>query len=383
MKIRMYNVGFGDCFCLRDRNKRLLVDFGTSNARISGLPRCQVFDMVISDLTTIEHKNLLLTHFHLDHLSGLLYMVKKRSSSYDFQKIYLPDVFSEKWMSRILVLLLLADMVKNSYLPSRQISLLALVEALQLKPQTVELLARSSVFEGKYQALWPDMNIIKKEAMETSACLWDKYESTMEKLEAFSEKIRRIVWMMTEAGRESEAENSTLQTSGILEKELREIRGTVDFQELVRYINEEKISLRQFKNKISIVFQNQRDGEQNLLFTGDVTKEHMQMIADNYDGKLPLYEEYWCIKVPHHGTQSHYFDFSPYMPENMLISNGLYHANSKQKAKENRISAQYGGLFYIRDAHMYCSECDNCDACHDECSCKERTIIGEQCYLDI
>ena len=208
MKIRMYNVGFGDCFCLRDRNKRLLVDFGTSNAVINGRPRRQVFDMVISDLTTIEHKNLLLTHFHLDHLSGLLYMVKKRSSSYDFQKIYLPDVFSEKWMSRILVLLLLADMVKNSYLPSRQISLLALVEALQLKPQTVELLARSSVFEGKYQALWPDMNIIKKEAMETSACLWDKYESTMEKLEAFSEKIRRIVWMMTEAGRESEAETA-------------------------------------------------------------------------------------------------------------------------------------------------------------------------------
>ena len=27
MKVRMYNVGFGDCFCLRDRKKRLLVDF--------------------------------------------------------------------------------------------------------------------------------------------------------------------------------------------------------------------------------------------------------------------------------------------------------------------------------------------------------------------
>ena len=28
MKVRMYNVGFGDCFCLRDRKKSLLVDFG-------------------------------------------------------------------------------------------------------------------------------------------------------------------------------------------------------------------------------------------------------------------------------------------------------------------------------------------------------------------
>lgn len=36
MKVRMYNVGFGDCFCLRDRKKSLLVDFGTNNSRIEG-----------------------------------------------------------------------------------------------------------------------------------------------------------------------------------------------------------------------------------------------------------------------------------------------------------------------------------------------------------
>lgn len=96
MKIRMYNVGFGDCFCLRDRKKSLLVDFGTSNSRIEGRPRKEAFDVIISDFTTIERKNLLLTHFHLDHLSGLLYMMKHRSSSYEFGKIYLPDVFRQK-----------------------------------------------------------------------------------------------------------------------------------------------------------------------------------------------------------------------------------------------------------------------------------------------
>jgi hypothetical protein len=62
------------------------------------------------------------------------------------------------------------------------------------------------------------------------------------------------------------------------------------------------------------------------------------MIAENYDGKLPLYEHYWCIKVPHHGTQGHYFDFSQYEPENMLISNGIHFANSKKESKELRTS---------------------------------------------
>ena len=92
MKVRMYNVGFGDCFCLRDRKKSLLVDFGTNNSRIEGRPRREIFDVIISDLSTIKSKNLLLTHFHMDHLSGLLYMMKKKDISVDFGKIYLPDV---------------------------------------------------------------------------------------------------------------------------------------------------------------------------------------------------------------------------------------------------------------------------------------------------
>lgn len=63
----MYNVGFGDCFCIRDRKSSLLVDFGAANSKIEGRPRREVFDVIISDLTTIRKKNLLLTHFHPDH----------------------------------------------------------------------------------------------------------------------------------------------------------------------------------------------------------------------------------------------------------------------------------------------------------------------------
>ena len=94
MRIRMYNVGFGDCFCIRDRKSSLLVDFGAANSKIEGRPRREVFDVIISDLTTIRKKNLLLTHFHPDHVSGLLYMMRYRRDAYEFEKIYLPDVFS-------------------------------------------------------------------------------------------------------------------------------------------------------------------------------------------------------------------------------------------------------------------------------------------------
>ena len=386
MKVRMYNVGFGDCFCLRDRKKSLLVDFGTNNSRIEGRPRREIFDVIISDLSTISSKNLLLTHFHMDHLSGLLYMMKKKDISVDFGKIYLPDVFSEKEMSRTLVLLLLADLLKESGLPSRQVSLFALVDALLENKQNVELLSRGKLFENKYQALWPDVNIIQRETDEVYDQLSgnEKFAEVMETLLEFAEKLRRIIWSMTEEGRaQSEEEQEKISLAYVYDREFRRIKAIPEFKELLNYLNENKVNLRQFKHKISIVFQNARDGELNLLFTGDAQPEHMKMIAENYDGKLPLYEHYWCIKVPHHGTQGHYFDFSQYEPENMLISNGIHFANSKKESKELRTSPLYGGLFYIPDTHMYCSNCDCCDSYENGCSCKEADVISPAYYKDI
>ena len=384
MKIRMYNVGFGDCYCLRDRKKSLLVDFGTNNSRIEGRPRREIFDLIISDLSTIECKNLLLTHFHMDHLSGLLYMMKNKDSSFDFGKIYLPDVFSEEKMSRTLVLLLLADLVKDSCLPSRQVSLFALIDALlERQTQTVELLSRGKIFEEKYQALWPDTDVTQRETDEVYNLLREKFPEIMDVLFDFAEKLRQIIWSMTDEGKVLSENNQKNIRAYVYEREFRRIKALLEFKELLTWLNRNQVNLRQFKHKISIVFQNARDGEVNLLFTGDVQPEHMQMIADNYDGKWPLYEHYWCIKVPHHGTQDHYFNFSGYEPENMMISNGIHFANSKTQSRELRTSPLYGGLFYIPDTHMYCSNCDCCDCYENGCSCKEVDVISPSYYKDI
>lgn len=386
MKVRMYNVGFGDCFCLRDRKKSLLVDFGTNNSRIEGRPRREIFDVIISDLSTINRKNLLLTHFHMDHLSGLLYMMKNRDSSLDFGKIYLPDVFSKEEMSRTLVLLLLADLLKESGLPSRQVSLFALVDALLENRQNLELLSRGKIFEDKYQALWPDTDVIQRETDEVynEICKNENLAAVMEELLNFAEKLRRIIWSMTEEGKaQAEEEQEKISLAYVYDREFRRIKAIPEFKELLSFLNTNKVNLRQFKHKISIVFQNARDGELNLLFTGDVQPGHLKMIAENYDGKLPLYEHYWCIKVPHHGTQEHYFDFSQYEPENMMISNGIHFANSKKESKELRTSPLYGGLFYIPDTHMYCSNCDCCDCYENGCSCKEADVISPAYYKDI
>ena len=384
MKVRMYNVGCGDCFCLRDRKGSLLVDFGTSNNRIDGHPRSDIFDVIISDFTTISHKSLLLTNFQLDHISGLLYMLKKYRGSNDFNKIYLPDVFSASSMSRTLTLLLLSDLMKNTYLPSKQISLYAFVEALVKQPQNIEFLKRGDIFESKYQVLWPDCSVIEKETAENYAYIQslekrenavsnreNEFTEALLRLETFADKLRQIIC-------------GTLKTNAYaLECEFRDLREDPSVIQMLQIFEAAKLNFRQFKNKISLVFHSTTDGEMNVLFTGDIPGKYMEMIAANYDDALPLHEHYWCVKVPNHGIQADYFDFTDYTPENMLISNGIYYADNKKQTKAYRTSAQYAGLFYINDTHMYCSSSACCDGYRNGCTCKECDVISPQYYKDI
>ena len=442
MRIRMYNVGFGDCFCIRDRKSSLLVDFGAANSKIEGRPRREVFDVIISDLTTIRKKNLLLTHFHPDHVSGLLYMMRYRRDAYEFEKIYLPDVFSGPEMKYTLALLLLADVTKKASLPGSRVGLFALAEALCARKVKIDLLSRGSEFEGKYTALWPDVSEVSRETEEVFNSLIENHENAMTELVNIAEEVRELFLSMTEETLEAEEKSEPLSvpedTDGPesslkdpreysgeneeytqeklvlanedagaaiedtaedpeetekervrrlnpekLEKKFRELQATEEFQALLESAEKQGHSLRQFRHKISLAFQNTIDGELNLLFTGDVQPQYMKMIAENYDGKIQLHEHYWCIKVPHHGTESHFFDFSGFSPENMMIPNGAYYDNSKKKSKNQRTSMQYGGLFYINDAHMYCSNCDCCDSYENGCSCREYDVISPSYYKDI
>lgn len=419
MRIRMYNVGFGDCFCIRDRKSSLLVDFGAANSKIEGRPRREVFDVIISDLTTIRKKNLLLTHFHPDHVSGLLYMMRYRRDAYEFEKIYLPDVFSDPEMKYTLTLLLLADVTKKASLPGRRVSLFALAEALCARKVKIDLLSRGSEFEGKYTVLWPDVRTVSSETEDVFNSLIEDNEKAMTELVNIAEEVRQLFMSMTEdeneadvdLGAEKEAVDAAgKQTAGDsagsvqgnngtqeytqtelqhrlkpekLEKKFRELQATSEFQALLECAEIRGHLLRQFRHKISLAFQNTSDGELNLLFTGDVQPQYMKMIVEDYDGKIPLHEHYWCIKVPHHGTESHFFDFSRFSPENMMIPNGAYYDNSKKKSKNQRTSMQYGGLFYINDAHMYCSNCDCCDSYENGCSCREYDVISPSYYKDI
>lgn len=81
------------------------------------------------------------------------------------------------------------------------------------------------------------------------------------------------------------------------------------------------------QNDLSLVFHNRRSrGPSNLdiLMTGDVSDEVLRRIS----GKL--FDGYYIVKAPHHGTESHFSNvIGDLAVAHLLISNGDYHAGGR------------------------------------------------------
>ena len=88
-KIYMYNNWFGDCFRLNNHKKNIFVDFGIHHMCMHGgirvicnnystggaIDRDDVHRAIAQEINKLDERpDLLITHYHLDHISGLLYM---------------------------------------------------------------------------------------------------------------------------------------------------------------------------------------------------------------------------------------------------------------------------------------------------------------------
>lgn len=124
-------------------------------------------------------------------------MMRYRRDAYEFEKIYLPDVFSDPEMKYTLTLLLLADVTKKASLPGRRVSLLALAEALCARKVKIDLLSRGSEFEGKYTALWPDVKMVNRETEDVFNSLIEDNEKAMTELVNIAEEVRQLFMSMT------------------------------------------------------------------------------------------------------------------------------------------------------------------------------------------
>ena len=369
-EIVMYNAYFGDCFMLNNGNSHLLVDFGVHKlSKIDTSKYGSRIDLIESIANDIKNNyatpSVLITHFHDDHICGLIHMYKQKQFNHFFNKIYIPNVWENPFavVSNILEEMILKAQLENSQLPNSNASLFDLVEFLCCDLKKVVLLNRGMSFEdNRYMTLWPPK--YKKED-ET------EYQTVLNELGIREELIndlytlsKKVCVFMQNALEEREIEGIDIIEEFRVEYMTIEEKYESDLKELI--VSEK---LNKLNHKINIVFHDKDSNEENVLFTGDVELPDMCKIASKA-ASPSMHSKYVFIKIPHHGTRKHYFDFSPYEPNYISITNGEISLSSKKTAY--MIDCQYGYL----DANRVCSNANNCLNYRKTCAIKH-TCAGK------
>ncbi len=383
MKIYMFNTWFGDCFQIENDTSNLIIDFGIhkSSKLGNGLKRDDIHKDIAKEIISYTKKpNLLITHYHEDHYSGLLYMMNESITNPGyvnvFKNVYIPDVWGIPESTKIVALHLLEDLLRGCKLDKRKCTLLEFVKFLCGNVCNIVFTHRGTKVEDElYIALWPDSNELGIAANSLINDLrlagYSFYNSLIEIAKDLSE-------LMLERVREN-LQNRTVQG---LERYIRRLAGIEERlnmlfnNEMIREMASENSDdetesdiltyLNSFKNKISIVFHNiENDANKNLLFTGDIEAKYMNIIAMNYDGNTlcNMHTKYCYIKIPHHGTQGsgstvHYYNFYSYQPKVYMIPNGECTKNPAYQ-----IDSEYAnvGIYTTsKQAKMYCSNCNWC-----------------------
>ena len=379
-EIEVYNSYFGDCIVLKDRddNSNLLVDFGIHyladvSSAVYGNRKMLTESIAddIADRYLNSEMSLLITHFHEDHISGLIYMYQSGKINYKniFKEAHIANIWDNSFIvaSNLLEEMILENELRKSGLPRTTASLFDLLDFLDANVYRTKILKRGDLFENKkYITLWPDIDDRKNPIPEIIQSL-GLTESFGNKLMELSENVCYYVTsVLTKTERHSENFNKDIT--------IEDMR--ISYDSLLTYFFEESVDheensennikekLNSLNHKYNIVFQNNVCGNENVLFTGDIEVAQMDEIAKAKD--IPLHKQYKYIKIPHHGTARHYFDYSKYNPENVIITNGkvnLKNANSYKICKE------YGNL----NAMHLCTNSNHCDNC--TASCRTSTSV--------
>lgn len=400
MEIRMYNTGFGECFQLRKEEQRLFVNFGSRNRKIGGKDADAVYDAIIREVEGTKADppaDIVFTQLYQEQVSGFLYLHRKTAEK-KFGTVYLPDFFSEPQMKETLALLLLTDLTKGFYQPGKMVTLCGLLETLLKIPYKIRFLSRGGCLGGEnsgIRVLSPDKGELCRETEQAverigiAHAFYEQDKRIWRELLSVSGKLREL-FMRTAAlnevrenmpghCEEGEIPVELAEELKAFRREFQQLRRSPLFCGMTERFMENSEELKGFRDRISLVFHTAGNETKRLLFAGDIPPDKMRWLEENRDGREALCACYSYIKLPNHGADGCYYDFSGYRPEHFLISNG-----SLKGQDTSRISGRYAGVFAVPGVKMHCTNCDCCEGGNEGlCSCWEAEITAPGLYSQI
>lgn len=398
MDIKLFQMGFGESILLSENQKHLLVDCGSiAPDAAPNFLRTSYFQEAARSLNTLRSTpRAMISHFHNDHINGFLYLID--NSDIRFDTVYIPNIFIRGRHPNQVDFAIVKSILEQLTFP--YVSSLSLWDFLQRmidnrRPiKQIKLLQREKrAFQfSNYSVdvLWP----CPEKLIDKS--LWAEIEDTIPTLLEYRQAIYELsddissIYLAISDRRGGAFGQFDNQNENILQRTLVIRQGLTDLTGRIIALLEQRSSevdskikkisqkLDHKPNETSIVCQihdNRKHDEKKLLLTGDITRVIMRRIAKNaYKPSIPLLDEYYAIKAPHHGTCTHYFDFCAFTKcRFMLISNG-----SCTNTNYHGVSAKYcppGRSYYLICTNDRADRCKHltvappCALKKDQCCC--------------
>lgn len=297
-ELKIYNMGHGDSMLLKsiDNKCGLLIDCGGSDGH-----QHIIRNYLTQDLSVLEKKSIMITHFHRDHINR----INEIGRNIIFDDVYLPNIINFKDV--IVSFYILKNYTRKSKFFQMAYNYLNIIPTLKNYLTNNSLIkyvskgAKLSFKFGTFDVLWPNKNkgyknndinkLFIKEFTDNERKLIKNYY----KLFKYKEEEQENVIVLDINNYELLSSKITNSLTIFIEGKSNDYSNR-NFKELKKLIFD-------LGNNISLVM---KDGEKSL-FTGDITKNiYNDEIAANVSKNIKI------LKTPHHGSITHY---TPELPK--------------------------------------------------------------------
>lgn len=355
--ITFYNMGFGDSFLIKDGSNRLLVDCGSSNVdnSIWASNKVDIFAKMF-----FSKNNLLITHYHMDHLNKL----KELSDmGLRFDNIYVRNI--NNCIFEFDITNFFFELVNYSYTTGDYNSLI-----FWLNPSLLFKLLKAGgkvtgvnnkvnnlfrIGRSRAEVLWPEPTIkIPKIDIENVLAAYPTCLKHLKTLIRLYNSLANIGADNTLAALDNLINEGISFNDEVEEAIIKEV---IEIAEDPKY-KQIRNSLSDLENKLSIVF----SIDDAVLMCGDATRRSLTKALASKKGV-----KYSIIKVPHHGT-------SKYTNKRIHKSASTFLIPNSKHFRKRVIDSSY-----TKSSNCECLNCSVASACL--IPCHKHKILPRKSFL--
>ena len=361
-QIKCYNVGFGDCFLCKDKNEcgpTMLVDFGGETKKL-----INVTSDLIREFSSSKRKYLMLSHLHRDHYCGLKHLQRKVV----FDEIYLPNYIANYGIEILGEVLLTSTNSALINLVKEMLKIPGLLHDCVNNKTKVHLLLEGGSIHNSlcaFDVLLPLKNSICYNANRVLP------NFVSEQIQKFAEAYKRLIGY-------EESENNDVIVSISNDNLVKDVETLINKMLNSRQDNEINFNQSEIKKKfdnyhnaLSLAFhQKYVKDDENVLFLGDSVPKDIKYLADNNK----LKNEYYFIKVQHHGTKNYFHNTLPKTIW-LAIPNG---GNMQSWQITKDYDCKYGN-----NTNFICTNNCNCEKFKNNIFCDAYKNLDTQCGVNL